>query len=80
MHPRFYTRDEHPDGWRVFRSFGRRCIIRSFGRRCIISASPRLMVEPFVKAFLGADKVIETELEVDRFRRATCHQKTCSVL
>ncbi|KAI4984110.1 hypothetical protein ZWY2020_040963 [Hordeum vulgare] len=32
--PRFYIHDLHMEGWRVF---------RSFGTRCIITASPRLM-------------------------------------
>lgn len=51
--PKFYSGDLHPESWRVF---------SSCGRLCVLTANPRIMVEAFLKEFLGADLVLGTEV------------------
>ncbi|XP_068641954.1 glycerol-3-phosphate acyltransferase RAM2-like [Aristolochia californica] len=51
--PKFYSMDLHPESWRVF---------SSCGKRCVLTANPRIMVEPFLKEYLGADLIMGTEI------------------
>lgn len=57
--PKFYSEDLHPESWRVF---------SSCGKRCVLTANPRVMVEAFLKDFLGADMVLGTEISAFRGR------------
>ncbi|XP_020570849.1 glycerol-3-phosphate 2-O-acyltransferase 4-like [Phalaenopsis equestris] len=55
--PRFYAADVRRDSYRAFRACGR--------RRVVVTANPTVIVDPFVKEYLGGDRVLGTELEVD---------------
>ncbi|KAF7005503.1 hypothetical protein CFC21_020620 [Triticum aestivum] len=53
--PKFYCSDLHPESWRVF---------SACGRRFVLTANPRIMVEAFLKDYIGSDVVLGTELVV----------------
>lgn len=70
--PRFYAADVRAESYSVFE----KC-----KRKVIITANPTIMVEPFVKEYLGGDKVIGTEIEVDpKTKKATGFVKKPGVL
>ncbi|KVH92737.1 HAD-like domain-containing protein [Cynara cardunculus var. scolymus] len=68
--PKFYSVDLHPEAWRVF---------SAFGKRCVLTANPTVMVEPFLKEFLAADLVLGTEIGICK-GRATGLVKSPGVL
>ncbi|KAL2335982.1 hypothetical protein Fmac_010428 [Flemingia macrophylla] len=72
MLPRFYAADVRKESFEAFD----RC-----KRKVVITANPTLMVEPFVKDYLGGDKVLGTEIEVNpRTKKATGFVKKPGVL
>ncbi|KFK30623.1 hypothetical protein AALP_AA6G006000 [Arabis alpina] len=70
--PRFYAADVRKDSFEVFD----KC-----KRKVVVTANPVVMVEAFVKDYLGGDKVLGTEIEVNqRTKRATGFVKKPGVL
>nr|VDC58098.1 unnamed protein product [Brassica rapa] len=70
--PRFYAADVRKDSFEVFD----KC-----KRKVVVTANPTVMVEAFVKDYLGADKVLGTEIAVSpRTKRATGFVKKPGVL
>ncbi|OMP00413.1 Phospholipid/glycerol acyltransferase [Corchorus olitorius] len=70
--PRFYAANVRKESFEVFD----RC-----KRKVVVTANPTFMVEPFVKDFLGGDKVLGTEIEVNpKTKKATGFVKNPGVL
>lgn len=70
--PRLYAADVRIDSFELF---------DSCERKVVVTANPVIVVETFAKEYLGAEKVIGTEIEVDsRTNRATGFVKEPGVL
>ncbi|XP_021844441.1 glycerol-3-phosphate acyltransferase 7-like [Spinacia oleracea] len=60
--PKFYMDHLNMDSWKVY---------SQYGKRVVVTKTPRVMVERFVKEHLGAEEVIGSELQLNRFGYAT---------
>ncbi|KAG0597387.1 hypothetical protein M758_UG334000 [Ceratodon purpureus] len=60
--PKFYLEDMHSLSYNVF---------VACGKRYVVTANPRIMVEPFLKEYLGVEAVVGTELAFSRGGHAT---------
>lgn len=70
--PRFYASDVRRESWEAFD----KC-----ERKVVVTANPTLMVEPFVRDYLGGTKVLGTEIEVNpKTKKATGFVKKPGVL
>ncbi|GMP61425.1 hypothetical protein CsSME_00023900 [Camellia sinensis var. sinensis] len=70
--PRFYAADVRAESYDVFE----KC-----ERKVVVTANPTVMVEPFVRDYLGGDKVLGTEIEVNpKTKRATGFVKSPGIL
>nr|GFA15715.1 probable glycerol-3-phosphate acyltransferase 8 [Tanacetum cinerariifolium] len=70
--PRFYAADVRSDSFDIFD----KC-----ERKVVVTANPTIMVDAFVKEYLGGDKVLGTEIEVnEKTKRATGFVKEPGVL
>ncbi|RZC57242.1 hypothetical protein C5167_004544 [Papaver somniferum] len=70
--PRFYAADVRQESWDLF---------KNCKRKVVVTANPIVMVDYFVKEFLGCDKVLGTEIEVNpKTGRATGYVKEPGVL
>jgi glycerol-3-phosphate acyltransferase len=60
--PKFYLEDMHPVSYKLF---------TACAHRYVVTANPRIMVEPFLKEYLGVDAVMGTEIQVSKSGYAT---------
>lgn len=60
--PKFYLEDMHSVSYNVF---------LACGKRYVVTANPRIMVEPFLKEYLGVEAVMGSELQITRSGYAT---------